>query len=61
MDPSVSGADPTLPLIPYNGTIATGGNSKIDNLNVYYNVSLASTFAASNVGLIIPSQAISLG
>ena len=27
-------------LIPYNGTIATGGNSLVDNLNMYYEVRL---------------------
>jgi Amt family ammonium transporter len=27
---------PYIPLIPYNGTIATGGNSLTENLNVYY-------------------------
>ena len=25
-------------LIPYNGTIATGGDSLVDNLNVFYEV-----------------------
>jgi hypothetical protein len=39
MDPSLTGADPTVPLEVYNGTVATGGDSRIDNLNVYYNVS----------------------
>jgi hypothetical protein len=41
MEPSTSGADPTVPLIAYNGTIATGGDSLVENLNVYYNVSFA--------------------
>jgi Amt family ammonium transporter len=27
---------PYVPLLPYNGTTATGGNSLTDNLNVYY-------------------------
>jgi hypothetical protein len=40
MEPSTSGADPTVPLIAYNGTTATGGDSLVENLNVYYNVSL---------------------
>jgi hypothetical protein len=40
MDPSSTGADPTTPLQVYNGTAATGGDSRIENLNVYYNVSL---------------------
>lgn len=40
MDPVTSGADPTTPLeIFANGTIATGGDSKLYNLNVFYNVS----------------------
>ena len=25
-------------LVPYNGTIATGGDSLVDNLNVFYEV-----------------------
>jgi Amt family ammonium transporter len=40
MDPTMNGADPTLPLEAYNNTLATGGDSRVDNLNVYYNVSL---------------------
>jgi Amt family ammonium transporter len=36
----MNGADPTLPLEAYNNTLATGGDSRVDNLNVYYNVSL---------------------
>lgn len=40
MDPTSNGADPTLPLQVYNATSVTGGDSRIDNLNVYYNVSL---------------------
>lgn len=28
-------------LIPYNGTIATGGNSLTQNLNVFYEVCLS--------------------
>lgn len=39
MDPSSNGGDPTVPLQVYNGTNAAGGDSRIDNLNVYYNVS----------------------
>jgi hypothetical protein len=27
-----------VPLVPYNGTIATGGNSLTDDLNLFYNV-----------------------
>jgi Amt family ammonium transporter len=41
MDPTTNGMDPTLPLQAYNGTLATGGDSRVDNLNVYYNVSYA--------------------
>lgn len=37
MDPSSNGGDPTVPLQVYNGTNAAGGDSRIDNLNVYYN------------------------
>lgn len=29
--------------VPYNGTIPTGGNSLTDDLNVYYDVCLASS------------------
>ena len=37
--PSASGLDPTLQLVSFhNDTIPTGGDSKIDNLNVFYNV-----------------------
>lgn len=28
-------------LVPYNGTIATGGDSLTDNLNIFYTVSTA--------------------
>lgn len=27
---------PYVPLVPYNGTIPTGGNSLTEDLNVYY-------------------------
>jgi Amt family ammonium transporter len=27
-----------VPLIPYNGTTATGGDAMTDDLNLYYNV-----------------------
>jgi hypothetical protein len=50
MDPTTNGADPTLPLQAYNGTLATGGDSRVDNLNVYYNVSLLGGRAASGRG-----------
>jgi hypothetical protein len=30
-----------VPLVPYNGTIATGGDSLTDDLNVFYNVRTA--------------------
>ncbi|KAL5118318.1 ammonium transporter Amt1 [Pleosporales sp. CAS-2024a] len=36
MEPTTNGADPALQLEAYNGTTATGGNSRIDNLNIYY-------------------------
>jgi hypothetical protein len=42
---SNSGVDPTIPLVAYNGTIATGGNSKADNLNIFYNVSFSIVLA----------------
>lgn len=29
-----------VPLVPYNGTIATGGDSLTENLNVFYDVRL---------------------
>lgn len=42
MDPVTSGLDPTLPLETFgNTTVATGGDSRLYNLNVFYNVSLA--------------------
>jgi hypothetical protein len=61
MDPSTSGADPTVPLIAYNGTIATGGDSLVENLNVYYNVSLLVGSCNANAGLMRLSRATSLG
>jgi Amt family ammonium transporter len=40
MNPVSSGADPTTPLEVFgNVTSATGGDSRVDNLNVFYNVS----------------------
>jgi len=41
MDPNMdlSKLNYTVP-VPYNGTIATGGNSLVDNLNIYYEVCL---------------------
>ena len=40
MDPVTSGTDPTTPLETFNNaTIATGGDSKLYNLNVFYDVS----------------------
>jgi hypothetical protein len=40
MDPVSSGLDPTVPLEPFgNITEATGGDSRLYNLNVFYNVS----------------------
>lgn len=40
MDPVSSGADPTTPLEAFNNaTIATGGDSRLYNLNVFYDVS----------------------
>ncbi|KAF9741018.1 ammonium transporter Amt1 [Paraphaeosphaeria minitans] len=36
--PSTNGGDPTLPLVTFNNfTVPTGGDSRIDNLNVFYN------------------------
>lgn len=43
MDPVTSGMDPTTPLEAFNNaTDAAGGDSKIYNLNVFYNVSVDS-------------------
>jgi hypothetical protein len=39
MDPVSSGLDPTLPLEVYNNVTGTGGDSRLYNLNVFYNVS----------------------
>lgn len=37
---SSSGLDPTLPLEAFkNDTIPAGGDSRLDNLNVFYNAS----------------------
>lgn len=52
MDPVSSGADPTTPLEAFNNaTIATGGDSKLYNLNVFYDVSW-SRDELLNVGLM---------
>jgi Amt family ammonium transporter len=61
MEPSTNGADPTVPLIVYNGTIATGGDSLVENLNVFYNVSLLGWSCAADAGLMRLSRATSLG
>jgi hypothetical protein len=48
MDPVMSGLDPTLPLEPFgNTTEATGGDSRLYNLNVFYNVSFPATRTCS--------------
>ena len=40
MDPVTSGMDPTVPLEAFaNSTYSTGGDSRLYNLNVFYNVS----------------------
>ena len=40
MDPVTSGLDPTTPLEAFNNlTDANGGDSRLYNLNVFYNVS----------------------
>ena len=42
MEPVTSGLDPTAPLETFaNTTIPTGGDSRLYNLNVFYNVSFA--------------------
>lgn len=42
MNPVTSGQDPTVPLEPFtNTTSATGGDSRLYNLNVFYSVSVA--------------------
>lgn len=52
MDPVSSGADPTTPLESFNNaTISTGGDSKLYNLNVFYDVSW-SRAGLLNVGLM---------
>jgi len=68
MDPVSSGLDPTLPLEPFrNTTDATGGDSRLYNLNVFYNVSYSGYGNLlrfwSNAGLTchVSSPATSLG
>ena len=34
----VSDSGDFVPLVPYNGTDATGGDAMVENLNVYYEV-----------------------
>lgn len=41
-----------VPLVPYNGTIATGGNSLTENLNIFYN--------SGDIGWMITSTALVL-
>jgi Amt family ammonium transporter len=41
MDPVTSGSDPTTPLQAFaNATDINGGDSKLYNLNVFYNVGI---------------------
>lgn len=62
MDPVGSGLDPTTPLEQYaNSTVATGGDSRLYNLNVFYNVSVANAVCRNSVALMVASPAISLG
>ena len=35
---SVTDGSSYVPLMPYNGTVATGGDSENNDLNVYYQV-----------------------
>jgi hypothetical protein len=51
MNPVSSGADPTTPLEVFgNVTSATGGDSRVDNLNVFYNVSLRRVVLCRHMG-----------
>lgn len=60
MDPVTSGADPTTPLETFNNaTIATGGDSKLYNLNVFYDVSESRD--RRQCGANVTRRAISLG
>ena len=44
MEPVTSGLDPTVPLETFaNASIPTGGDSRLYNLNVFYNVSFISS------------------
>lgn len=53
MDPVTSGLDPTVPLETFaNTSIPTGGDSRLYNLNVFYNVS----FIASSGNLPIKKK-----
>lgn len=53
MDPVTSGADPTTPLEAFNNaTIATGGDSKLYNLNVFYDVSWSYEVLSERAGLM---------
>lgn len=61
MDPVSSGADPTTPLEAFNNaTIATGGDSKLYNLNVFYDVSWVCCEPVER-GANVTRRAISLG
>lgn len=53
MDPVTSGADPTTPLEAFNNaTVATGGDSRLYNLNVFYD--------AGDIGWMITATALVL-
>ena len=54
MDPVSSGLDPTLPLEAFtNTTDATGGDSRLYNLNVFYNVSFYTQTISSGGWLVV--------
>ncbi len=61
MDPVSSGSDPTTPIEAFNNaTIATGGDSKLYNLNVFYDVSWPYAELVDR-GAKVTRRAISLG
>lgn len=62
MDPVLSGMDPTTPLEVFNNlTDANGGDSRLYNLNVFYNVSSPQISTSKFVSLMSRSPATSLG
>lgn len=61
MEPVSSGLDPTTPLEAYNNaTDANGGDSRLYNLNVFYNVRRPVYHCSDRMRLIFPASLATL-